>query len=128
MATEPYQASEPASSGQLSSDEKMWGMLCHLSALAGYVIPFGNIIGPLVVWQLKKNESAFVDDQGKESVNFQITITIAAILAGLSFLILIGILLLPAVLLFGLVMMIVAAINANNGIWYRYPLTIRLIK
>ena len=51
-------------------------MLCHLSSLAGSVIPFGNIVGPLVVWLIKKDEYAFVDDQGKESLNFQISITI----------------------------------------------------
>lgn len=122
------QESQSQSPGELSNDAKTWGMLCHLSAFAGYLVPFGNIAGPLVVWLLKKNEDAFIDDQGKESVNFQITITIAAILAGFSILLLVGIILLPAVLLFDLVMKIVAAINASNGTWYRYPLSIRLIK
>lgn len=119
---------EPSVNTDVNSDARTWGMVCHLSGLAGYAFPFGNIIAPLVVWQLKKNEHEFVDDQGKEAVNFQITITIAAIVAGLSILLVIGIILLPAVLLFDVAMMIVAAINANNGIRYRYPLSIRFIK
>lgn len=103
-------------------------MLCHLRALAGYLFPFGNLMGPLAVWLAKKNDYPFVDDQGKESLNFQITITIAVVIAAFSIFLLVGIILLPAVLLFDLVMMVVAAINASNGTWYRYPLTIRFVK
>jgi uncharacterized protein len=116
------------STGQLSNNERTWGMLCHLSALAGFVVPFGHIIGPVVVWLVKKDEFPFVDDQGKEALNFQITVTIASLVAGFSILLLIGILLLPAVLLFALVMTIIGAIKASNGEWFRYPLTIRFVK
>ena len=59
-----------------NKDERMWGMFCHLAALAGFIIPFGNIIGPLIVWQIKKEEFPFVEDQGKESLKFQISIFI----------------------------------------------------
>jgi uncharacterized Tic20 family protein len=62
-----------------SSEEKTLGMLCHLMAFCGYVIPFGNLLGPLVIWLTKKDASPFVDDQGKESLNFQITVSIACI-------------------------------------------------
>ncbi len=117
-----------ASTGELSNNERTWGMLCHLSALAGFVVPFGHIIGPVVVWLVKKEEYPFVDDQGKEALNFQITVTIASLVAGFSILLLIGILLLPAVLLFALVMTIIGAIKASNGEWFRYPLTIRFVK
>ena len=55
----------------------MWAGFCHLAALAGYVVPMvGNIVGPLVVWLMKKEEYPLVDDQGKESINFQISILI----------------------------------------------------
>jgi hypothetical protein len=110
-----------------SSDERMWAMLCHLSGFAGYIVPFGNIIGPLVIWLIKKDQYAFVDDQGKEALNFQISIMIwAAVAIALCFVI-IGIPLLIAVIIFSVVMTIIAAIKANEGEYYRYPLTIRLI-
>ena len=111
-----------------SSDERMWGMLCHLSTFAGYLVPFGNILGPLVVWLVKKDEYAFVDDQGKEALNFQISITIYSVVSGILILALIGIPLLIAVIIFSVVMTVIAAIKANGGEYYRYPLTIRFVK
>jgi uncharacterized protein len=110
------------------SDERMWGMLCHLSTFAGYLVPFGNILGPLVVWLVKKDEYAFVDDQGKEALNFQISITIYSLVSGILILALIGIPLLIAVIIFSVVMTVIAAIKANEGEYYRYPLTIRFVK
>jgi hypothetical protein len=110
-----------------SSDERMWAMLCHLSAFAGYLVPFGNIIGPLVIWLIKKDQYAFVDDQGKEALNFQISITIWAAVAVVLCFVIIGIPLLIAVLIFSVVMTIIAAVKANGGEYYRYPLTIRLV-
>ena len=111
----------------LSKDEHMWGMLCHLSALAGFLIPTGNIVGPLVVWLIKKDEMPFVDDQGKEAVNFQISVTIYVIVSAVLIFVVIGIVLLPAALIFGLVMTIIASLKANEGEAYRYPLCIRFI-
>lgn len=122
---EPYQE-EPGTYAGPTSDECMWAMLCHLTALSGYIgVPFGNIVGPLVVWLIKKDEMPLVDDQGKESLNFQISVLIYAVVSGLAILILIGIVLLPAVLIFSIVMTIIAAVKANSGEVYRYPLTIR---
>ena len=113
----------------LSKDERLWGMLCHLSALACLTaIPFANVIGPLVVWLIKKDEMPFVDDQGKEAVNFQISVSIYAIVSAVLILAVIGIVLLPAVLIFGLVMTIIASLQANQGEAYRYPLCIRFLK
>jgi uncharacterized Tic20 family protein len=106
----------------------MFGMLCHLSALAGFVIPFGNIIGPLVFWLIKKNEFAFVDDQGKEALNFQITTSLAMIVCLILTLVLIGALLLVAVGVTALIFTIIAAIKANDGVAYSYPFALRLIK
>jgi hypothetical protein len=111
-----------------SKDEKTWGMLCHLSAFAGFIVPFGGILGPLVVWLIKKNEMPFADDQGKESLNFQITIYIAALICIPLIFVLIGIPLIILVGLFWLIMTIVASIKANDGVHYRYPFALRLIK
>ena len=111
-----------------SKDDRMWGMLAHLAALAGYVIPFGNLVGPLIVWLVKKDEMPFVDDQGKESLNFQITMTIALLISSALICVFIGIVLLPLVAIYDLVLTIIAAIKANEGVRYRYPWTLRLIK
>lgn len=106
-------------------DARTWAMICHLMALCGYVIPFGNILGPLIVWAIKKDEHEFINDQGKEAINFQLTMIIAFIISCLLIFVIIGIPLLAAVAIFDLVMIVVAAIKANDGIRYRYPLTIR---
>ncbi|MBS1788905.1 MAG: DUF4870 domain-containing protein [Acidobacteria bacterium] len=112
----------------ISKDERLWGMLAHVLALSGYVgVPLGNLLAPLVIWLVKKDQSQFVADQAKESLNFQISLTIYAIISGLSILVLIGIVLLPLVLLAGAILTIVATVKANNGEFYRYPFTIRLI-
>ena len=111
-----------------SSDERMWAMFAHLSALAGFIIPFGSILGPLIIWQIKKNEMPFVDDQGKEALNFQITVAILAIICILLILILIGILLLWALAIVDLIFIVIAGIAASNGQAYRYPFAFRFIK
>jgi len=112
---------------ELSKDERMWGMLCHLGALAGFAFPLGNVIVPLVIWMIKKEEMPFVEDQGRESLNFQITVAIA--MAGcfiLSF-VGIGVLLMPVVGIGALVLVIIAATRANDGERYRYPWALRLL-
>lgn len=111
-----------------TKDDRTWAMLCHLAGLAGYVIPLGNIFGPLIIWMIKKDQSWFVDDQGKEALNFQISLTIYIIIAIISILILVGIVLIPVVAVGGLILMIIAAVRANEGVAYRYPFTLRLIK
>ena len=110
------------------SEACTFGMLCHLSALSGYIIPFGNIIGPLVFWLIKRNDSAFVDENGKESLNFQISVTIYAFIGFVLSFVLIGIPLLIILGIATLVLIIVAGVKASQGESYRYPLTIRLIK
>jgi uncharacterized protein len=126
MADEHY-GEVPVATGP-SQDAKTWAMLCHLAALAGYVVPFGNVIGPLVAWQIKKDSSEFVDFNGKESLNFQITVTLAIIASIPLVLVLIGILMLIVIPIAALVLVIIAGIKAGNGEVYRYPMTIRLIK
>lgn len=112
----------------LSKDERMWGMLCHISAFAFFIFPFGNIIGPLVIWLIKRDVYQFVNEQGKESLNFQISITIYALAALLLSIILIGIPILIALFFFNFIMVVVAAIKANDGYHYRYPLSIELVR
>lgn len=112
----------------VDKEARTYGMLCHLAALIGYVIPLGTIIGPLVVWLLKKESSEFVNDQGKEALNFQISCMIYIIVSAILCLILIGVVLLIAIGIFHLIMVIVASVKANDGVRYRYPLTIRFIK
>lgn len=107
--------------------ERTWGMLCHLSALAAFVFPLGNIFGPLIVWLVKKDESPFVDDQGKESLNFQISFTIYCIFAAILTVIFIGFILLIALGVAFLILVIIAAVKANEGEEFRYPFTIRLV-
>jgi len=112
----------------VSKDERTWGMLAHLSALLGYfLLPFGNVIAPLVIWLVKKDESQFIADQAKESLNFQISLMIYALVSGVLIIVIIGIFLLGAIYIFGIVMTIIGTIKSNNGVVYRYPLTIRLI-
>jgi hypothetical protein len=117
------------------SEEKLWATLCHLSAIVGYLlIPLGNIFGPLLVWLLKKDQSSLVNDQGKEALNFQISITIymaVVLAAGIAFWRIVPHFpgaLATALYLFGVVMTIVASVKANQGIAYRYPFTIRFIQ
>jgi uncharacterized Tic20 family protein len=112
----------------ISQDEKTWGMLAHLSTLVGLIIPFGTVLGPLVVWLIKKDTMPFVADQGKEALNFNITALIAGIISFLLTFVLIGLVLLPLVGLAWLVLTIMAALAANKGEAYRYPWTLRLVK
>ncbi|MGQ0802149.1 MAG: DUF4870 domain-containing protein [Pseudomarimonas sp.] len=111
-----------------SAEEKQWAMFAHLSTLSGFIIPLGSLLGPLIIWQIKKNDMPFVDDQGKEALNFQITVFIAALISGVLTMVLIGLLLLPVVVIGWIVLSIMAGIKANNGETYRYPWTLRLIK
>ena len=127
-AAPPPEAPPAAAAGDISQDQRQFAMFTHLSALVGIIIPFGNIIGPLVMWQIKKNEMPFVDDQGKEAVNFQITVTIAMLICFVLIFVVIGVLLMPLVGLAALIFTIIAGIKANEGVTYRYPATIRLIK
>ena len=109
-------------------------MLCHLSALAGFVIPFGHILGPLIVWQLKKNEFPSVDVHGKAALNFQLTVTIALFVGLAAAFILsffcVGYLLFPVVMLIGLaglIFSIIAGIKANNGEDFKYPYSFKFV-
>lgn len=114
---------------ELSNEEKTWATFTHLSGLALYIgIPFGNVLGPFALWLLKHKEMPFVDDQGKEAINFQISMSIYLIVAGILVLLLVGLLAVPALFIVHVIFTIIAAVQANKGDAYRYPMTIRFLK
>ena len=124
----------------ISAEERQWAMFAHLSALLGAVVTagwagsIGCFIGPLVIWMVKKDTMPFVDDQAKEALNFNITVAIAVLALLLFSVFTLGIGLLIAIPgwiiigLFWLVLTIIAGIKANEGVAYRYPFAIRLVK
>lgn len=123
-----------------SAEERQWAMFAHLSALLGAIVTgafgggWGCFIGPLVIWLIKKDTMPFVNDQGKEALNFNITVAIAFVVLFLLSVMTFGIGLIIAIPLWfiigivWLVFTIIAAIKANEGTLYRYPFTLRLIK
>lgn len=119
---------DPVTTTVATQDERTWGMLAHLSAFAGFLVPLGSIIAPLVVWLIKRDQSAFVADQGKEALNFNISVLLAALVCGVLVFVFIGILLGVALFIFWLAMTIIAGIKASEGVRYRYPITLRLVK
>lgn len=110
-----------------SKEERIWAMLCHISSFSGYLIPLGNILAPLIIWYLKREESELIDDQGKEAFNFQVSLTLYFILSVILILFVIGIPLLIGLLFFHVIVTLIAAIRANDGEKYRYPFTIRFV-
>lgn len=114
---------------QVSKDEQNWAMGCHLAALAGFLVPFGNIIGPLVIWLMKRAEMPLVERHGKEALNFQITVSIAFLICVSLMFVLIGIPLMFVVGIGALILTIMAAVKVSNGeLDYKYPFAIRLLK
>ncbi|HUE71536.1 MAG TPA: DUF4870 domain-containing protein [Pirellulaceae bacterium] len=111
-----------------SQEDRTWGLLAHLSGLIAALLGGMSFLGPLIVWLIKKDQSPFVADQAKEALNFQIAVTIALLIAVVSIWACIGFVLLPVVFIASLVYSIMAAMEANKGVYYRYPYTIRLIK
>ena len=125
----------PAPTGVPSAEEKQWGLFGHLSSLAGlFTGGLGNVLGPLIIWLVKKDTMPFASDQAKEALNFNITLLIISVILVLVTVFTFGIgifITLPLGIILGiawLVLTILAAIKASNGEAYRYPLTLRLIK
>ena len=134
---------DPAAAGAatgVSAEERQWAMFAHLSALAGGIVTagwagsIGCFLGPLVIWLMKKETMPFVDDQAKEALNFNITVAIAFFVL---FVLTIGtlgigiIITAPLMIIIGLawlVLTVIAAIKSNEGVRYRYPFAIRLVK
>ena len=103
-------------------------MFCHFSAFLGMWFPFGSLIGPLILWQVKRESDPFIDDQGKEAMNFQITVAIASAICYVLMFVLIGFALLGLVLIGAVVLVVIAGVKANDGVAYRYPFTWRPLK
>lgn len=129
----------PAPAGTPSAEEKQWALFAHLSAilggiLTGHMFGWGCFVGPLIIWLVKKDTMPFVNDQGKEALNFNITLAIVGFALLVLSIITFGIGLLiaiPAGIVIGigwLVFVVIAAIKASEGVAYRYPVSIRLIK
>ncbi len=112
----------------LTESERNWAMFCHLSTFSGVIIPFGGIIGPLICWSSKKQDSKFVDDNGKQSINFQLSMLLYFIICIPLMFIIVGILIAVALGILELVCVIIASIKAGKGEDYRYPLTIPFIQ
>ena len=109
-------------------EQRTWAKFCHLSALAGLLFPFGSVIGPLIVWLVKKEEMPLVAEHGRKSLNFQLTMMIAYIVCFMLMFVVVGVILLPLVALFSLIMVVVSAIKANDGKEVKYPMAIEFIK
>jgi uncharacterized Tic20 family protein len=104
-------------------------MICHLAALVGLLgNGIGFLLGPLIVWLMKKDDDPFVDEQGKEAVNFQLTMFLAAIVSAVLILVLIGAFLLMIIAVLMIIFPIIGGLKAKEGEHYRYPLTIRFLK
>ena len=101
----------------------------QLSALAGGLVPgLGHLLGPLIVWLAKKDEIPQVDIEGKEALNFQITMSLYMLISGLLMWVGIGFLMLAAVIVADLILTVVAAVKTSQGTLYRYPFTIRFLR
>ena len=107
--------------GELSGDERNFAVLAHVLGI------LTSFLGALIVWLIKKDDSPFVDDQGKEAINFQITVFLAQAVAGMLTVIGVGCVLLPIIMVGNFILCILAAVAAGQGRWYRYPMTVRLI-
>lgn len=111
-----------------SFNEKQWVLLSHLSGFAGFIFPFGNILGPLIIWLLKKDKSLAVEEHSREALNFQISISIYILIASALIIALVGLVLLPVIIIVQIFLMIKATLQADKGGFYVYPITIRFIK
>jgi len=112
----------------LTQDEKNMGIAVHLASFAGYLIPFGSILGPLIVWLMKRDELPFVDSCGRNCLNFKISVAIYMVVSAILMLIGIGFILLAMLAIADIVLTIIAAIKASEGKVYQYPMSINFIK
>ena len=115
--------------GTAEADERRWAAFCHLAAFCGVLIPFfGNVIGPMVLWVLKREEYPLVNEQGRNAVNFQLSMTIYGLCSLPFCLIAIGFAALFILVVVNIVCVIKAAVAASNGQPWEYPITLELIK
>ena len=125
----PLAAGGPPATSISSSDVRIWNILCHASALLGVFLHFpGHLLGPLIVWLAKRDDSPEIDAHGKESLNFQISMLIYNGIAVVFCLVLVGFAFLAVLWVLNAVFVIVASIQARDGKFYRYPMTIRFVQ
>ncbi len=126
--TEPLVETTSATS-ELPSDSKNLGMLCHLLSLTACFSGIGSILGPLILWLIKKDQDAFVDEQGKESINFNITVIILVVISAILIpLFGLGLLLMGLITIAWFVLTIIASIAASKGESYKYPFSFKFLK
>jgi uncharacterized protein len=113
---------------ELSETERNWAMFCHLTAFAGYVFPFGGIIGPLICWLSKRDESDWVNINGKASLNFQLSMLLYFVLCFPLLFILIGIPIYIVLATLEIVCIIIASVKASKGEYYKYPISIPFVQ
>ena len=113
----------------ISQDEKTMATLAHLGAFIGALMPgMGNVLVPFLIWVFKKDESEYIEEQAKEALNFQITMSILMIGAAIAMIMLVGFIILPILIVLDIALSITAAVKANRGEIYEYPINFRLIK
>ena len=108
-------------------EERNWAMFCHLGGLVNF-IPLGNIIAPLVLWSMRKDESELVNREGKKALNFQISFTIYMLIAFILVFVVIGILALVVLGLLNLIFIIIAVVKTLNNEEFEYPMSIKFIQ
>jgi len=121
--------SPPPLSAPAVTNVRTWNTLCHVSALLGVFLHLpGHLLGPLIIWLVKRGDSPEIDAHGKEALNFQISMLIYNLVAGVFCLILVGFVFLAILWVLNAVFVIIAAIQASDGKFYRYPMTIRFLE
>jgi uncharacterized Tic20 family protein len=127
--SKPATGAGPLSGAAPTQDERTWGMFAHLSAFAVFIFPLGgNIIAPLIIWLTRRDTSAFVEMEAREALNFNISVALGWLVCGSLTFVLIGLPLGALLFLYWLVMAIVAGVKASEGVGFRYPISIRLVK
>jgi uncharacterized protein len=121
-------ANQATGAGAADQEIRNTAVAAHLSTFAGLVVPFGSVIGPLAVWLTRRDRDPFIDDAGREALNFGISIAIYGAVALVGALMLVGIPVLIAGVIAWVVLASLAAAKASQGQTYRYPLTLRLIR
>jgi uncharacterized Tic20 family protein len=111
-----------------TKEERNWAVVLHLSVLAGIFIPWGGFIIPFGIWLIKKQDSSFIDRQGREVINFLITVTIAGLVGAILSIILVGFAILALLVVAVFLLTILSAIKVSDGEDYRYPFILRLIR
>ena len=124
-----YPTPPPLPTGSTLANTRTWCALCHASALLGVFLHFpGHLLGPLIVWLVKRGDSPEIDAHGKEALNFQISMLIYTVVSAVFCLVLIGFLFLVILWVLNAVFVIIASIQASEGKFYRYPMTIRFLQ